>query len=134
MSDRASSPNLIESGLNGLKSLIGGGRDNYPLISGTNGKHQIYVSCVTCVIASRDYLARYSNLVSYGASLMNLNYKGQIYVFFTTGTECGDELRRERERARAVRWMLDPRIKDAPRVLHHSRTSLERFLEREKFL
>ncbi|CAO1412829.1 unnamed protein product [Diamesa tonsa] len=34
MSDRAS-PNLIE-GLNGLKSLIGGGRDNYPLISGTN--------------------------------------------------------------------------------------------------
>ncbi|CRL01663.1 CLUMA_CG014885, isoform A [Clunio marinus] len=38
MSDRASSPNLIESGLNGLKSLIGGGRDNYPLISGTNGK------------------------------------------------------------------------------------------------
>lgn len=43
MSDRASSPNLIETGLNGLKSLIGGGRDNYPLISGTNGKHQIYV-------------------------------------------------------------------------------------------
>jgi hypothetical protein len=42
MSDRASSPNLIESGLNGLKSLIGGGRDNYPLISGTNGKHQFY--------------------------------------------------------------------------------------------
>ena len=40
MSDRAS-PNLIE-GLNGLKSLIGGGRDNYPLISGTNGKCQIY--------------------------------------------------------------------------------------------
>ena len=39
MSDRAS-PNLIE-GLNGLKSLIGGGRDNYPLISGTNGKCQI---------------------------------------------------------------------------------------------
>lgn len=43
MSDRASSPNLIESGLNGLKSLIGGGRDNYPLISGTNGKHQLHV-------------------------------------------------------------------------------------------
>jgi hypothetical protein len=42
MSDRASSPNLIENGLNGLKSLIGGGRDNYPLISGTNGKYQIY--------------------------------------------------------------------------------------------
>lgn len=41
MSDRASSPNLIETGLNGLKSLIGGGRDNYPLISGTNGKHQL---------------------------------------------------------------------------------------------
>jgi hypothetical protein len=42
MSDRASSPNLIENGLNGLKSLIGGGRDNYPLISGTNGKYQIH--------------------------------------------------------------------------------------------
>lgn len=41
MSDRASSPNLIENGLNGLKSLIGGGRDNYPLISGTNGKHRL---------------------------------------------------------------------------------------------
>lgn len=39
MSDRTSSPNLIESG---LKSLIGGARDNYPLISGTNGKHQLY--------------------------------------------------------------------------------------------
>lgn len=39
MSDRTSSPNLIESGLSGLKSLIGGTRDNYPLISGTNGKH-----------------------------------------------------------------------------------------------
>lgn len=51
MSDRASSPNLIETGLNGLKSLIGGGRDNYPLISGTNGKHQLhvpYVSLYTC--------------------------------------------------------------------------------------
>lgn len=34
MSDRAS-PSLIETG---LKSLIGTGRDNYPLISGTNGK------------------------------------------------------------------------------------------------
>lgn len=41
MSDRASSPNLIETGLNGLKSLIGGGRDNYPLISGTNGKNRL---------------------------------------------------------------------------------------------
>lgn len=63
MSDRASSPNLIESGLNGLKSLIGGGRDNYPLISGTNGKHQIYVLCTTVpVIVSQDNLLRYSNL------------------------------------------------------------------------
>lgn len=46
MSDRASSPNLIETGLNGLKSLIGGGRDNYPLISGTNGKAQLFDSLV----------------------------------------------------------------------------------------
>lgn len=39
MSERTSSPNLIETGLNGLKSLIGGTRDSYPLISGTNGKY-----------------------------------------------------------------------------------------------
>lgn len=39
MSDRAS-PSLIETG---LKSLIGTGRDNYPLISGTNGKESLEV-------------------------------------------------------------------------------------------
>ena len=40
MSDRErSSPTLIESG---LKNLIGGRDSNYPLISGINGKYQIY--------------------------------------------------------------------------------------------
>lgn len=66
MSDRAS-PNLIEAGLNGLKSLIGGGRDNYPLISGTNGKCQFHVDktetnalCkfLISVVPSQSFLSR----------------------------------------------------------------------------
>lgn len=60
MSDRASSPNLIESGLNGLKSLIGGGRDNYPLISGTNGKHQVQVILKSFSVWSHSRVSVYS--------------------------------------------------------------------------